>query len=66
MECFFAIGYRQTGQFVRYVLDQPFPQLTRGSVGEHVILTDHLVEFLPLLKCFEKRERFRVSCYRPG
>src|SRR6267378_3419479 len=39
-----------------------FPQLARCNVGEHVILTDHCVEFFPLLKCCEKRERFSVSC----
>jgi hypothetical protein len=30
------------------------------------MLTDHFVEFFPVLQCCEKRERFSVGCYRSG
>jgi hypothetical protein len=63
---FFAIGCRQTGQFLRHMLDQPLPQLTRCNAGGHVILTDHSIEFFKLLQCCEKRERFPIGCYRSG
>jgi len=66
MGCFFAIGCRQMGQFLRHILDQPPSQLTRRNVSRHVMLTDHGVEFFPLLKCSENRERFSVGCYRSG
>ncbi len=41
-------------------------QLTRCKAAGHVMLTDHCVEFFPLLKRCEKRERFSVGCYRSG
>ena len=62
--CFFASGWRQTGQFLRHMLGQAFPQLTRCNGDGNVALIDHSVEFFALLKRGEKRKRFSVGCYR--
>jgi hypothetical protein len=62
VRCFFAIGCWQTGQFLCHILNQPFPQLTRGNAAGHVMLSDHCVELFALLKCPENRERLSVRC----
>jgi len=63
--CFFASGCRQTGHFLLHILDQPF-STNRLHAGGRVMLTDHGVEFFPLPKRCEERERFPVGCYRSG
>jgi hypothetical protein len=61
--CFFTIGCRHTGQFLRHMLIGPLVFSYCNPLGK-LALTDSCVEFVSLLNCCENRECFTVGGYR--